>query len=58
MSSDTVTGESIPLQPEAATEKKLSKQIRRAADQLALDRNCQLIDSFIQTKWPEGVDAT
>jgi hypothetical protein len=57
MSYKTVTGESIALQPEEATEKKLSKQIRRAADQLALDRNCQLIDSFIQTKWPEKVDA-
>ena len=58
MSSETVMGESGPLQPEEATEKKLSKQIRRAADQLALDRNCQLIDRFIQTKWPETVDAT
>jgi hypothetical protein len=58
MSSKTVTGESVPLQPEEAPEKRLSKQIRRAADQLAFDRNCQLIDSFIQTKWPEKVDAT
>jgi hypothetical protein len=53
MSSETVTGESVPLQPEEPTEKRLSKQIRRAADQLALDRNCHLIDSFIQTKWPQ-----
>jgi hypothetical protein len=56
------TGEEIPLAPEEDaqkdTKKKLSKQIKRAADQLALDRNCHLIDSFIEEKWPENAGAT
>jgi hypothetical protein len=56
--SSAFTSDAIPLAPEEEhkdPQKKLSKQIKRAADQLALDRNCQLIDSFIQTKWPENV---
>jgi hypothetical protein len=56
------TGEEIPLALEEDaqkdTKKKLSKQIKRAADQLALDRNCHLIDSFIEEKWPENAGAT
>ena len=60
--SSAFTGEESPLVPEEDTQKdtqkKLSKQIKRAADQLALDRNCYLIDSFIQEKWPESAGAT
>jgi hypothetical protein len=61
--SSAFTGEVIPLAPEEEdhqrdTQKKLSKQIKRATDQLAFDRNCLLIDSFIQEKWPENAGAT
>jgi hypothetical protein len=36
--SSAFTGDKIPLAPEEDTQKKLSKQIKRASDQLALDR--------------------
>ena len=51
MSTETVKGEEIPLLPEENTQ-----EIRRAPDQLALERNCQLIDNFIQTKWPHSAE--
>jgi hypothetical protein len=58
MSAEVVKPEVIPLATEEDTHRKLSKQAKRPAHQLALDRNYQLMDSFIQTKWPDNVDAT
>jgi hypothetical protein len=57
MSSETVPAGTVPLATEEGTQQKLSKQIKRAADQVALERNCQLIDSFIQTKWQDAAEA-
>jgi hypothetical protein len=56
-SSTPVAPEVIPLATEQDTQGKFFNQIKRAADQLAFDRNCQLIDSFIQAKWPDTADA-
>jgi len=58
MSAEIVRPEVIPLATEEDTHRKLSKQVKRAAEQVALDRNYQLMDNFIQAKWPDNVDAT
>jgi hypothetical protein len=57
MSSDTLTGEVIPLATAEEPPTNVSEQIKVAAGQPALDRNYQLIDSFIHEKWPETADA-
>jgi len=51
MSTETVKGEEIPLLPEEDTQ-----GIGRAPDQVGLERNCQLIDNFIQKKWPDKAE--
>lgn len=53
MSIDTVKSEEIPLLPEEDT-----SEDRARPDQLALERNCQLIDNFIQNRWPNMAEAT
>jgi hypothetical protein len=56
MSSDTLNGEEIPLLPEEDAGNSFPKQIKRAVDQLALDRNFRLMDSIIKEKWPMAAD--
>ncbi len=51
--SDTVTSDTVPAVKNEGTQDELSKQIRLATDRVALERNQQLIDSFIQEKWRE-----
>ncbi len=51
--SDTVTSDTVPAVKNEGTRDKLSKQIKLATDRVAVERNQQLIDSFIQEKWRE-----
>jgi sulfur carrier protein ThiS len=57
---DTVTSDAVPVVSDAVpvvkdegTLDELSKQIEFATDRVAVQRNQQLIDSFIQEKWRE-----
>jgi hypothetical protein len=51
--SDTVTSDTVPVVKNEGTQDGLSKQIKLATDRVAVERNHQLIDSFIQEKWRE-----
>ena len=57
MSAEIVKAEVIALANEEDTHKKLPKRVKRGTDQIALYRNYLLMDSFIQSKWPNKVDA-
>ena len=50
---DTVTSDSVRAIKDEGTLDELSKQIDFATDRVAVQRNQQLIDSFIQEKWRE-----
>ncbi|MGA8320348.1 MAG: hypothetical protein WB774_05870 [Xanthobacteraceae bacterium] len=50
---DTVTSDAVPVVKDEGTLDELSKQIEFATDRVAVQRNQQLIDSFIQEKWRE-----
>ena len=51
--SDTVTSDTVPAAKDEGTLDELSKQIEFATDRVAVQRNQQLIDSFIQENWRE-----
>jgi hypothetical protein len=51
--SDTVTSDTVPAIKDEGTLDELSKRIEFATDRIAVQRNQQLIDSFIQEKWRE-----
>jgi hypothetical protein len=50
---DRVTSDAVPVVKDEGTLDELSKQIEFATDRVAVQRNQQLIDSFIQEKWRE-----
>jgi sulfur carrier protein ThiS len=50
---DTVTSDTVRAIKDEGTLDELSKQIDFATDRVAVQRNQQLIDSFIQEKWRE-----
>jgi len=50
---DTVTSDTVRAVKDEGTLDELSKQIDFATDRVAVQRNQQLIDSFIQEKWRE-----
>jgi hypothetical protein len=50
---DTVTFDTVRAVKDEGTLDELSKQIDFATDRVAVQRNQQLIDSFIQEKWRE-----
>jgi sulfur carrier protein ThiS len=50
---DTVTSDTLRAIKDEGTLDELSKQIDFATDRVAVQRNQQLIDSFIQEKWRE-----
>jgi hypothetical protein len=50
---DTVTSDTVRAVKHEGTLDELSKQIDFATDRVAVQRNQQLIDSFIQEKWRE-----
>jgi len=52
MSAEIVRPGIIPLATEEDTHRKLSKQVKRAADRIALDRNYQLMDSSSRRSSP------
>jgi sulfur carrier protein ThiS len=51
--SDTVTSDAVRAVKDEGTLDELSKQIDFATDRVAVQRNQQLIDNFIQEKWRE-----
>lgn len=50
---EPVTSDTVPAIKGEGTLDELSKQIEFATDRGAVQRNQQLIDSFIQEKWRE-----
>lgn len=51
--SDTVTSDTVRAVKDEGTLDELSKRIGLATDSVAVERNQQLIDSFIQENWRE-----
>ena len=51
--SDTVRSDTVPAVKDEGTLDELSKRIEFATDRVAVQRNQQLIDSFIQENWRE-----
>ncbi len=51
--SDTVTPDTIRALKDEGTLDELSKRIEFTTDRVAVERNQQLVDSFIQGKWRE-----
>jgi sulfur carrier protein ThiS len=50
---EPVTSDTVPAIKGEGTLDELSKQIEFATNRVAVQRNQQLIDSFIQEKWRE-----
>ncbi len=48
---EPVTSDTVPAIKDEGTLDELSKRIEFATDRVAVQRNQQLIDSFIQEKW-------
>jgi len=51
--SDTVTSDAVRAVKDEGTLDELSKRIEFTTDRVAVERNQQLIDSFIQENWRE-----
>jgi hypothetical protein len=51
--SDTVTSDTVRAVKDEGTLDEPSKRIEFTTDRVAVERNQQLIDSFIQGKWRE-----
>jgi hypothetical protein len=51
--SDAVTSDTVRAVKDEGTLDELSKRIGLATDRVAVERNQQLIDSFIQENWRE-----
>ena len=50
---DTVTSDTVRAIKDEGTLDELSKRIEFTTDRVAVERNQQLIDSFIRGKWRE-----